>query len=164
MDNNTYRNKSYNLIRQAKNSIFLKLLQILKTLKLYGNITVCKQKSTTPENALPDEIEINGQQYTHAQEIAYKLNTCVYFASISDFLYANEVISCAPDVTKLQALIRFKIPNEIFFSIPNITADQVSEFIDRLNSAIGLYGIGPRILKLANNILSSSITALIKQK
>ena len=70
--------------------------------------TDCKQKSTTAENAL----EINGQQYTHAQEIAYKLNTCIYFASISDFLNANEVTSCAPDLTKLQALISSKIPNE----------------------------------------------------
>ena len=51
------------------------------------------------------------------------------------------------------------------FEIPFITETQVSEFINGLNiaKATGLDGIGPRILKLANNILAPSIAALINK-
>ena len=68
-----------------------------------------------------------------------------------------------PDLTKLQANIECKIPKETFFKIPKITPNQVSQFINGLDpdKATGLDGIGPRILKLSNTLISPSIAALI---
>ena len=111
----------------------------------------------------PDELEINGQQYTNSQDIALKLND--YFASISEYINTNDVITGAPDLTKLETYISSKIPLDTFFRIPKITVNQVSEFINGLNlaKATGLDGIGSRILKLASTVLSPSITALINK-
>ena len=81
----------------------------------------------------PDELEINGQQYTctNSQDIAFKLND--YFASISEYINTNDVITSAPDLTKLETYISSKIPLDTFFRIPKITVNQVSEFINGLN-------------------------------
>ena len=51
------------------------------------------------------------------------------------------------------------------FHIPPITSPQVFEFIRKLDpvKATGLDGVGPQILKLAAEILSSSIAALINK-
>ena len=56
-------------------------------------------------------------------------------------------------------------PHATYFRIPKITANEVSEFIKGLNSAkaTGLDGIGPRILQLANTVLSPSIAAMINK-
>ena len=93
----------------------------------------------------------------------FKLND--YFASIGEYINTNNVITSAPDLTMLEAYISSKIPLDIFFRIPKITANQVAEFINVLNpaKATGLDGTEPRILKLASTALSPSITALISK-
>ena len=103
------------------------------------------------------------QQYTNSQDIAFKLND--YFASISEYINTNGVITSAPDLTLLETHISSKIPPDIFFRIPKITVNQVVEFINGLNHAKATFldGIGPRILKLASTVLSPSITALINK-
>lgn len=84
--------------------------------------------------------------------------------SISDLLNDKDVLSSSPDLIKLKTFIDSKIPNNIFFNVPYITVDSVSEFINGLNSAkaIGLDGIGPRILKLANVVLTPTLTTINK--
>ena len=103
------------------------------------------------------------QQYTNSQDIAFKLND--YYASISEYINNNDVITSAPDLTKLETHISSKIPIDIFFRIPKITVIQVAELINGLNpaQATGLDGIGPRILQFASTVLSLSITALINK-
>ena len=88
-----------------------------------------------------------------------------YFALISEYINSNDVITSAPDLTKLETYISSKIPLDTVFRIPKITINQVSEFINGLNpaKATGLDGIGPLILKLASAVLSPSITALINK-
>ena len=112
---------------------------------------------------LPDELEINGQQYTYSQYIAFKLND--YFASISEYINTNDAITSAPDLIKLETHNSSKIPLGFFFRIPKITVNQVAEFINGLNpaKATGLDCIGPRILNLLSTVLSPSITALINK-
>ena len=49
------------------------------------NIFELQQKTRTPlKNVLPDELIINGQQFTNSHEIAIKIND--YFALVSDLL------------------------------------------------------------------------------
>ena len=51
------------------------------------------------------------------------------------------------------------------FQIPHITTSQVSEFINKLDpsKATGLDGVGPRILKLACDVLSPNSALLINK-
>ena len=133
------------------------------TKSIWKHLRTANKKTSACDNALPDELQINGQQYTNSQDIAFKLND--YFASISEYINTNDVTTSTPDLTKLETYISSKIPLDTFFRIPKITVNQVSEFINGLNpaKANGLDGIGPRILKLASTVLSPSITALINK-
>ena len=163
-DYKKYRNKTKTRIRQAKKHHFSEAVTNLKDTKsIWKHLRTANKKTSTCDNALPDELEINGQQHTNSQDIAFKLND--YFASISEYINTNDVITSAPDLTKLETYISSKIPLDIFFRIPKITVNQVSEFINGLNpaKATGLDGIAPRILKLASTVLSPSITALINK-
>ena len=163
-DYKKYRNKTKTLIRQAKKHHFSEAVTNLKDTKsIWKHLRTANKKTSACDNALPDELEINGQQYTNSQDIAFKLND--YFASISEYINTEDAITSAPDLTKLETYISSKIPLDTFFRIPKITVNQVSEFINGLNpaKATGLDGIGPRILKLASTVLSPSITALIKK-
>ena len=163
-DYKKYRNKTKTLIRQAKKHHFSEAVTNLKDTKsIWKHLRSANKKTSACDKALPDELEINGQQYTNSQDIAFKLND--YFASISEYINTNDVITSAPDLTKLETYISSKIPLDTFFRIPKITVNQVSEFINGLNpaKATGLDGIGPRILKLASTVLSPSITALINK-
>ena len=163
-DYKKYRNKTKTLIRQAKKHHFSEAVTNLKDTKsIWKHLRTANKKTSACDNALPDKLEINGQQYTNSQDIAFKLND--YFASISEYINTNDVITSAPDLTKLETFISSKIPLDTLFRIPKITVNQVSEFINGLNpaKATGLDGIGPRILKLASTVLSPSITALINK-
>ena len=163
-DYKKYRNKTKTLIRQAKKHHFSEAVTNLKDTKSkWKHLRTANKKTGACDNALPDELEINGQQYTNSQDIAFKLND--FFASISDYINTNDVVTSALDLTKLETYISSKIPLDTFFCIPKITVNQVSEFINGLNpaKATGLDGIGPRILKLVSTVLSPSITALINK-
>ena len=85
-----------------------------------------------------------------------------YFSSISDVFGIDNRDSLDPDLTNF---VNDKVPNNVYFKIPNITPEQVSASIMALDSskAIGLDGIGPRIIKSVANILSLSIAALINK-
>ena len=53
------------------------------TKSIWKHLRNANKKTTACDNSLPDELEINGQQYTNSQDIAFKLND--YFASISEY-------------------------------------------------------------------------------
>ena len=112
---------------------------------------------------LPDEIIINNERYTSSEDVATKLNE--YFSSISDVFGIDNRDSFDPDLTNLTNFVNDKVPNNVYFKIPNITPEQVSASIMALDSskAIGLDGIRPRIIKSVPNILSLSIAALINK-
>ena len=97
------------------------------TKSIWKHLRTANKNTNACDNILPNELEINGQQYTNSQDIALKLND--YFASISEYINTNDVITSAPDLAMLKAYISSKIPLDIFFRIPKITVNQVAEFI-----------------------------------
>ena len=68
------------------------------TKSIWIHLRTANKKTSACDNSLPDELEINGQQYTNSQDIAFKLND--HFASISEYINTNDVITSAPDLTK----------------------------------------------------------------
>ena len=85
--------------------------------------------------------------------------------SVSTRLNEDNNATPTPDVTKLINFISNKIPENISFKMPPITTQQVSSFIQNLDSskATGLDGIGPRLLKIIQNIISPSVAALVNK-
>ena len=105
-------------------------------------------------NNLPDELIINDETFTGSENVATKLND--YFTSIADILNKNQKESPDPDLDRLQHFTNSKLPENTFFHIPLITSGQVLSYINKLDSskATGVDGLGPRIIKLAANILT----------
>ena len=70
-----------------------------------------------------------------------------------------------PDLSKLQDFVNGKVPDNVSFKLPYITCDQVASYISALDpsKATGLDGLGPKIIKLASNILSAIAAALINK-
>ena len=68
-------------------------------------------------------------------------------------------------MTKIRHFVNSNVPSNTSFIIFFITTEQVSTYIKRLDSfkATGLERIGPRLLKVSINCLSSSIAALINE-
>ena len=77
---------------------------------------------------LPDELIIDGQHHTDSHDIASRLNN--YFASVNDLFKSQDEPLCTPDFNKLETFIKTKVPNDVFFNIPYISIDSVSEFIN----------------------------------
>ena len=110
---------------------------------------------------------MDNEQITDPRDIANKLND--YFTSVCKRLNEDNNATPTSDLTKLINVISNKIPENIYFKIPPITTQQVSYFIQNLDSskATGLDGIGWtaielwRLLKIIQNIISPSIAALI---
>ena len=100
---------------------------------------------------------------TNSNEIASQLNE--YFTTISKRLNNTESTSISDDILNINHFVRDKVPVNVEFQIPHITTSQVSEFINKLDpsKATGLDGVGPRILKLACDVLSPSIALLINK-
>ena len=63
------------------------------TKSVWKYLRTANKKTSACDYALPYELEINGQQYTNSQDIAFKLN------SISEYINTNDVITSAPDLT-----------------------------------------------------------------
>ena len=62
--------------------------------------------------------------------------------------------------------VRTKVHEDTYFQNPLISLSQVSAFINNLytSKSTGLNGVSPRISKLACDVLSKSIAALINLK
>ena len=119
--------------------------------------------SRSSGKTLPDELIIEGVHFTDSETIATKFNE--YFTSTAQILENTNSDTNDLDVTKLQEFVNDRVPENIHFSIPLITIDQVASYIHLLDpaKATGLDGLGPKIIKLAANSLSLHIAVLINK-
>ena len=163
-DYRKFRNKTRQLIKQAKRKYFSESVNNCKDTKaIWKHLrTVTTGSKSSPSN-LPSEIIINNERITGSENIASTLNK--YFASVAEQLQDNNSNVSNSDHDKIRHFVNSKVPSNTSFNIPFITTEQVSTYIKRLDSskATGLDGLGPRLLKLAVNCLSSSIAALINK-
>ena len=139
------------MIRKAKRKHFSdSVTQSKDTRAIWQHFRKINNNDKSSDSSLPDEIVINNERYTSSEKVATKLNE--YFSSILNIFGIDNRDSTDPDLTHLTHLTNFvndKVPKGVYFQIPNITQEQVSASIMALDSskAIGLDGIGPRIIK-----------------
>lgn len=100
-------------------------------------------------NNLPTELIINNNCITDSEKIATELNK--FFATIAENFKPSESEVFPLNVDKIRNFVNSRVPNSISFNIPFITTDEVSYYINRLDSSktTGLDGLGPRILKVS---------------
>ena len=159
-----YRNMTKSLIRKAKQKHFSDTVTDHRDAKtIWQHIRSVKNKDAGSLNILPDVLNIDDKIITNSHEIASQLNE--YFATISKRLNNTESTSISDDILNINHFVRDKVPVNVEFQISHITTSQVSEFINKLDpsKATGLDGVGPRILKLACDVLSPSIALLINK-
>ena len=163
-DFKTYRNKTKQLIKIAKCIHFSDSVTDSKdTRAIWQHFRKINNKDKSSNSNLPEEVIIDDIRYTKSEDIAAKLNE--YFSSISDIFRNNDPSKFNTDLAELKEFVNSKVPNGIFFQIPLITPGQVSAIISALDpsKAIGIDGLGPRILKTIGQTLSPSIAALINK-
>ena len=150
-----YRNKTRNLIRAAKRAHFSESIASQKDVrKIWKHFQSLNNKANSAQNTLPDEILINDQTYTDSKDIALKSNE--FFASVCDqFSFGNDPAD-HPDLNELKTYVESKVPSHVNFTVPYITPEEANAFLHALDptKATGIDGLGPRILKMAANILS----------
>ena len=159
-----YRNLTKSLIRKAKRNHFTTAVTSNKDTKLiWKQIKSVHNDNIKSTKLLPDKLNIDGSEITDPNEIASKLNK--FFTNISQRLDSFNKTSKADDQTKLINFVNDKVPQETFFQIPLITTSQVVAFIRKLDpgKSTGLDGIGPRVIKMACDIIAPSITDLINK-
>ena len=159
-----YRNKTKNLIRNAKRQHFTKSNENFNdTSTLWKHLRAVNNGSTSSGKTLLDELIIEGVHFTDSETTATKFNE--YLTSVAQILENTNSDTNDLDVTRLQEFVNNKVPKNIHFSIPFITNDQVASYIHRLDPSkpTGLDGLGPKIIKLAANSLSLHIAALINK-
>lgn len=159
----TYRNKTRNLIKKAKRGHFTNAIENSKDTRLIWQHLRELNNGQSSSSNLPDELVINEEHISEPESIAMKLNE--YFSSIAQILSRNNTNSSDCDLSKLNDFIKSKVPENTFFNIPYIRAEQVSTFISSLDptKATGLDGIGPKIIKMASHCLSPIIAGLINK-
>ena len=140
----------------------------LKTVKIdtsaiWKYLRMVDRGSISTTNSLPDELEVDGEHFSDSQSIAAKPNH--YFSSVAKVSNSANTEETELDLTKLTAFVNSKVPENTLFSIPYIRTEQVSVLINSLDpsKATGLDGIGPKIIKLAVNIVSPIIAKLINK-
>ena len=160
----TYRNKTRQLIRAAKRKYFSESIYNSKDTKhIWAHLRTINGDSKASNNRLPDELIIDDEQITESEAVAQKLNT--YFTSIADILNENDIDIPNIDTDIISNFVKNKVPNDEYFNIPFISTEQVHAYINKLecSKAMGLDGIGPRIIKTAASVVSPSIAMLINK-
>ena len=163
-DYKVFRNKTKDFIRKAKRNHFSDTVTKSKDTKtIWQHFRKVNDKNTSSDSSLPEEIIFDNRRYTKSEDIAAKLNE--YFSSISEIFKDTDSEQLDTDLNKLKPFFDSKVPNNTYFKIPVITSEQVCRIISTLDSSnsISLDGIGPRIIKLIDHILSPSIAALINK-
>ena len=112
------------------------------------------------DNATNFKIKVEDDVITKDSEVAEVFND--YFINIASKLKEQVPNS---DLKKLNNFIRSKVPNEIDFQIPFTIQTFIRKFLLNLNvrKSTGLDNIGPRILKLAANIITPSLEFIINK-
>ncbi|MCG8110902.1 MAG: reverse transcriptase family protein, partial [Candidatus Thiodiazotropha taylori] len=158
------RNTVRRLIRQAKRDHFSNKVDTCKSsADLWKHMRAINKGDISSTNNLPAELVINNKCISNSEHVASELNK--FFATVAEKFKASESEALPPDVDKISNYVNSRVPNSVNFNIPLITTDEVASYINRLDSskAIGLDGIGPRILKLASSCISQSIATLINK-
>jgi hypothetical protein len=110
-------------------------------------------RSSNSSNEI-NEIIVNNQEITDKDLIADEFNS--FFTNVA----ANLKDEIAPsNFDLLNNYVSNKVPVPMFFNIPLITRDKVTNMISELDSskATGLDGIGPKIVKLSADVISPTI-------
>ena len=124
---------------------------------------LCTVTTWSKSSNLPSKIIINDERITGLEKIASTLYK--YLASVAEQFQDNNSNVSNTDYDKKRHFVNYKVPSNASFNIPYTTTEQVSTYIIRLDSskATGHDGLGPSLLKLAVNCLSSSFAALINK-
>ncbi len=156
-----FRNKTKKLISTSKRNFFTDAINKEKDTSFLWKHLRSVNNSRRKQNQIPEELVFDGNTVTNTSEIAHQLNT--YFTSISKVFEGLTLPS--PDLSKLDAFVHERVPPSVYFSIPKITTSQVSTYLKKLDTtkSAGIDGIGPRILKLAADVVAPSIATLINK-
>ena len=159
-----YRNKTSKLIKNAKRNHFSDSIENFKDTKtIWKHLRTINTSAASTNSTLPSELKFANESLTDSKEIATKLNE--YFASVAKVLNSTNTETSEPDLSKLQDFVNGKVPDNVSFKLPYITCDQVASYISALDpsKATGLDGLGPKIIKLASNLLSPIVAAHINK-
>ena len=157
-----FRNKVSSMIKTAKNNMYRAKIEkgkddprtIWKIFKEFG----ASRKRATSE--MINGLKENGRHISDDKEMANLFNK--YFVNIAAQLKGPVE---KPDFKHIKEFVDSKVPTNESFSIPNINNAFVLNFLKSLDvtKATGLDCIGPRILKIAPEILSPSISYIINK-
>ena len=119
-----------------------------------------KNKCNTPdESSLPDEL-------SNHSDVINNLNA--FFANISEHLQQNTNDTrhdLQYNTGKLNDHVKSRIPENVQFKIPKIKLPDLICILKSLDvtKATGLYGLSPRILKLAADVIAPSLLTMINR-
>ena len=157
-----FRNKVSSMIRTAKSKMYKTKIEkgkddprtIWKIFKEYG----ASRKTAT--NEIINGLKENDQLISDDKEMANVFNQ--YFVNVAAQLKGPIEKS---DFKHITEFINSKVPNKTSFSIPAINSSFVKKFLKSLDvsKATGLDCIGPKILKIAPDILCPSISYLVNK-
>ena len=126
-------------------------------LKIFEEFGASRKRATSE---MINGLKENDRHISDDKEMANLFNK--YFVNIAAQLKGPVE---KPDFKHIKEFVDSKIPTNESFSIPNINNAFVLNFLKSLNvtKATGLDCIGPRILKIAHEILSPSISYIINK-
>lgn len=150
------RNEITTDLRQAKANYFKELFDEIKTTKPYWNLV---RKATTPtQQAVIGQLKIESEQFViKDDEKACLMNN--YFATVGEKLELDlPTLNTQPLPSDLQPICAPPL------SEVKLSEDSVLQQIHHLkpNKATGPDGISPKLLKLANQALSTHLTSLFR--
>ena len=157
------RNKITTMINKAKNEMYQNKLgegqSDQKTIwKIFKQFGACSKRGSA-ENISVD-IKVDEHVITNEQVIADHFNE--FFINVA----ANLKQPLKPsNFEKLKNYINSQVSDDVSFEIPLIMFSFVNSFLSSLDGtkSTGLDCIGPRLLKLAQNVLSPSLTFIINK-
>ena len=155
------RNKVCNLIKESKKTSYERKIEegksdpksIWKIFKEHG-----ASSNTSKKGNSINQINKNGDEISDNYEMANEFNN--FFVNVAANL--KEPISNS-DFTKVKQFVNQTVPENMYFNIPLITEEQTRKMLVNLDTSksTGLDQIGPKLLKLSANIISTSITNVI---
>ena len=133
-DYRKFRNKTRQLIKQAKRKYFSESVNNCKDTKaIWKHLCAVTTGSKSSPSNLPSEIIINNERITGSENIASTLNK--YFASVAEQFQDNNSNVSNSDHDKIRHFVNSKVRSNTSFNIPFITTEQVSTYIKRLDSS-----------------------------
>ena len=134
-----YRNKTKQLIRQAKHNYFTNCIDNSNDTKsIWKHLRSVNNGSKTTSCNLPEELTIDNLRITDPENVATKLN--LYFVSVSDILNENNSTGSSFDSFKINQYVDSKVPQHMQFTLPFITTEQVKLYINNLEHSKALDG------------------------